>query len=200
MPRISADTVAEHVARQEAAVIAAAAEVFAERGYAAVSLGDIAARVGLARNSIYRYFPTKAHILEAWFDGAMTPLLAASASALADPGSPADRLAAWVQVQLETLLDPANRAMTEAAINATDLPDDVRATIGARHAELYAPLRDLLVEIGVGPDDAETRALLIAGLMRSGNDLLRRGATRPAAVAAITRAAQAVAGIDPVLH
>ena len=43
MPRIAADTVAEHVALQEAAVVDAAARLFGERGVARVSLADIAA-------------------------------------------------------------------------------------------------------------------------------------------------------------
>ena len=32
-----------------------------------MSMGEIAAEVGLARNSLYRYFPDKAHILLEWF-------------------------------------------------------------------------------------------------------------------------------------
>src|SRR5690606_10118161 len=67
VPRISAESVAAHVARQEAAVLDAAVRLFSERGYSEVTIGDIAAEVGLARNSLYRYFPDKDHILLAWF-------------------------------------------------------------------------------------------------------------------------------------
>ena len=52
MPRIKADTIADHVAQQRAAVLDAAVRLFTERGYAEVSLGDVAAEVGLARNSL----------------------------------------------------------------------------------------------------------------------------------------------------
>ena len=67
MPRITAGSVAEHVAQQERAVFDAAIALFTERGYSAVTLGDIAKEVGLARNSLYRYFPTKASILLRWY-------------------------------------------------------------------------------------------------------------------------------------
>ena len=67
MPRISADTIAEHVARQEAAVLDAAVRLFVERGYREVGLADIAAEVGLARSSLYRYVPDKAHLLVQWY-------------------------------------------------------------------------------------------------------------------------------------
>ena len=44
-----------------------AIRLFLERGYENVTLGDIAVGIGLARNSLYRYFPDKAHILLRWF-------------------------------------------------------------------------------------------------------------------------------------
>jgi AraC-like DNA-binding protein len=46
VPRINADSVAEHVAQQEAAVLDAAVRLFVERGYRQVGLADIAAEVG----------------------------------------------------------------------------------------------------------------------------------------------------------
>ena len=63
MPKITGDSIAEHVAAQEAAVIAATVSLFAERGAGNVTIADIAAEVGLARTSVYRYFPTKGAIV-----------------------------------------------------------------------------------------------------------------------------------------
>ena len=67
MPQIKAASVAEHVAEQEQAVFTRAIRLFLERGYENVTLGDIGVGIGLARNSLYRYFPDKAHILLRWF-------------------------------------------------------------------------------------------------------------------------------------
>lgn len=44
-------------------ILDAAAELFAERGFAAVNVGDIGAAVGVTGPSIYRHFPTKDAVL-----------------------------------------------------------------------------------------------------------------------------------------
>ena len=195
MPRIHAPSVAEHVAQQHAAVLSAAIEMFVERGYGAVTLGDIAERVGLARNSLYRYFPDKAHILGAWFDRAMEPLLAAS-TAVAQRTEPAERrLRRWVGLQLDFLLDPAHDVMIQAAMTSSDLPASIRESFTARHTELYASLAGILADGGVAPAPAGRRALLIAGLIRSGADLHRRGSPRATVISDVTTAALAVAGM-----
>ena len=59
MPKITGDSIAEHVAAQETAVIGATVALFAERGAVNVTMADIAGEVGLARTSVYRFFPTK---------------------------------------------------------------------------------------------------------------------------------------------
>ncbi|HEY3687461.1 MAG TPA: TetR/AcrR family transcriptional regulator [Streptosporangiaceae bacterium] len=68
MPKISADTLAQHRTETRGRVLAAWAELIAERGYDAVSLADVAARVGLARTAIYNYFPDKESLLLAHTD------------------------------------------------------------------------------------------------------------------------------------
>ena len=75
---------------------------------AAVSLGDIAAEVGLGRTSLYRYFPTKAHILQRWFDLEMEPLVERSLAVVAGSGPATDRLRAWLDVQLDFMTDSAH--------------------------------------------------------------------------------------------
>lgn len=106
MPRISADTVAEHVERQEAAVFEAALRLFLERGYAAVSLADIAAEVGLARNSLYRYFPDKAHILVRWLRHELPEQVAESERLLGGEGDPVERIRRWANYQLDYARQP----------------------------------------------------------------------------------------------
>jgi len=50
--------------RNRARVVAAAAEVFAERGVEA-SVPDVAARAGVGKATVYRSFPTKEHLIAA---------------------------------------------------------------------------------------------------------------------------------------
>jgi len=197
MPRINAATIAEHVAKQEATVIAAARRLFDARGYRHVTLGDIAEEAGLRRTSLYRYFPTKAHLLPGWFEATMTPLVEASSTAVDAPGTGRERLDRWLTVQLDFLLDDEHAALVSASLESEDLPDEVREQIGARHRELYATLAPLLR----GPAGGDhvvvrVRANFVAGLVRSSADLVRAGADRAVVRAELSRTAAGAAGLE----
>jgi AcrR family transcriptional regulator len=67
----------------------AALELYAERGYDAVTVAQIAGRAGLARRSFFRYFPDKREVLFAGSE--RLPAALADAIAKADPAlSPLD--------------------------------------------------------------------------------------------------------------
>ncbi|MBO9522378.1 MAG: TetR/AcrR family transcriptional regulator [Nocardioidaceae bacterium] len=196
MPRINAATIAEHVAQQEAAVIEAARRLFDARGFRQVSLSDIAAEVGLGRTSLYRYFPTKAHLVQGWFEQAMTPLVERSRAAVDAPGTDAERLEAWLDVQLAFLLEDEHTALVAASLESEDLPDDVRERLGARHRELYATVSPLLAgPAGDDPALVRVRTVLVAGLVRSAADLVRAGADRAGVRAELGRSARLTAGL-----
>ncbi len=192
MPRINAPTLAEHVAQQEAAVIDAARRLFGAQGVRQVSLGDIADEVGLRRTSLYRYFPTKAHLVQRWFQLTMAPLVDASREAVSTEGSPAVRLDRWLDVQLDFMLDDEHAALVAASGEMDDLPEDVREQIGAQHRELYATLTPLLTGT---PDLVRVRILLIAGLVRSAAELARAGIPGDVVRAELRRTARATAGL-----
>ena len=52
-------------------IITAASEVFAERGYVGARMTDIATRAGVAVQTVYFTFHTKAELLKACFDHAV---------------------------------------------------------------------------------------------------------------------------------
>lgn len=199
MPRISAGSVPEHVARQEAAVIEAAARLFAARGVGDVTLGDIAAEVGLARNSLYRYFPDKGHLLAAWFRRELAPLKEAGDAVAVGDGRPVDRLDRWVQLQLDYLTAPEHKAMFELVNEVGALPPDVRAELADGHQVLYASLGTIVAD-GLrehSPQEPPLQrvpviATLVAGLLRSAADLIRNGHDPAAVRAEVRRASHAL--------
>lgn len=56
-----------------AEIVAAALEVFAEKGFAAARLDDIAARAGVSKGALYLYFETKHDLFRAVVHDAITP-------------------------------------------------------------------------------------------------------------------------------
>ena len=59
-----------------AEIIAAALETFAERGFAATRLDDIAERAGVTRGTLYLYFPSKEELFKAVVRQAIVPVIA----------------------------------------------------------------------------------------------------------------------------
>jgi AcrR family transcriptional regulator len=57
-------------------IISAALEIFADHGFAAAKLDDIASRAGVAKGSIYLYFSTKEELFRAVVRSAVVPGLA----------------------------------------------------------------------------------------------------------------------------
>ena len=70
-------------------ILASAGELFYEHGYRAVGVDAIVAHSGVAKMTLYRYFPSKNALIAAWLEQVHTQLLAwldeAAASAEGDP-------------------------------------------------------------------------------------------------------------------
>ena len=161
MPRITAGSVAEHVAHQEQAVFDAAIALFTEHGYSHVTLADIAKEVGLARNSLYRYFPTKASILMRWYANEMPTQIQRSADLLEGDGAPADRITRWADAQIDYAHRPEHRLIAALGDLAGDLGPDARNELTASHQQLMAPFLDTLAEAGLTGAELTATADLI---------------------------------------
>jgi AcrR family transcriptional regulator len=72
-------------------IVEAALEVFAEKGFAAAKLDDIARRAGVSKGAVYLYFETKEEIFRAVVSRAISPNIAVvKAMAAAHPGPISD--------------------------------------------------------------------------------------------------------------
>jgi AcrR family transcriptional regulator len=59
-----------------AEIVSAALEVFAERGFAAARLDEVAARAGISKGTLYLYFPSKEDLFKAVVREAVLPRIA----------------------------------------------------------------------------------------------------------------------------
>lgn len=69
-------------------IIAAALASFAERGFAATRLDDIAARAGVTRGTLYLYFPNKQELFKAVVRETIVPILASAETMAAEAEGP----------------------------------------------------------------------------------------------------------------
>jgi AcrR family transcriptional regulator len=98
-------------------LLAAAGAAFAERGADDVSLEEIARRAGVGIGTLYRHFPTRQALLEAFYRD-QVDALGTRASALMEADSPGAALAEWLAVLIT--FSKAKRSLTTALLEVID--------------------------------------------------------------------------------
>jgi AcrR family transcriptional regulator len=102
----------KHVERSERTrtrLIGAARELFADRGYAKVSVEDVVRHAGVTRGALYHQFPGgKEDLFAAVFDAVETDVMAGIADTLSKAGAqdPVEGVRAGIDATLELALDP----------------------------------------------------------------------------------------------
>ena len=171
MPRISASSVAEHRAQQEAAILAATRELLAEGQADVPSLAEVARRAGMARPSIYQYYSSREELLDAVI-GEMFPRWSAYVTgrmaAEADPGA---RAMTYVEANLHlvALGDPAIVCGVAGAGRGEAMAEQSRVL----HDQLRTPLVAALAEHGA--DDPDALAELVQSVVYAGSRMIESG-------------------------
>jgi len=83
-----------------AEIVAAALESFAERGFAATRLDDIAERAGVTRGTLYLYFPSKEELFKAVVRQSIVPIIARGEEMVAQSQEPSSALLANVLLMM----------------------------------------------------------------------------------------------------
>ena len=79
-----------------AEIVAAALEVFGERGFAATKLADVARRAGVTKGTVYLYFDSKEALFKAVVRETIVPVIAqGEAWRRRSPGAPASWSSGW---------------------------------------------------------------------------------------------------------
>ncbi|MDN5748972.1 MAG: TetR/AcrR family transcriptional regulator [Pseudonocardia sp.] len=152
-----------------AEIRAAALELFARHGYAATTMADIGAAVGVRGPSLYRHVTAKQDLLVEIMTSTMDALIATHISAVATTADPTERLRRAVDAHVRFHA----RHRVEAFVGNSEirsLTEPHRSAVVARRAEYEAGFRTLItdgVELGrfhVGSARLASYAILDLGM------------------------------------
>jgi AcrR family transcriptional regulator len=134
--------------RARVAVLHAADDLLVERGYAAVTIEGIAARAGVAKQTIYRWWPSKFEVL-------MDTFLedAAGALRLPDTGSTADDLRQHLRQVAEFITGAAAGKVMLALIGQAQQDEAMAAVFRQRYSDERRALDKAILERGVARGD-----------------------------------------------
>jgi AcrR family transcriptional regulator len=180
-----------------AALMDAGAELFAEKGYEATTMTEIASRAGAAIGSLYQFFPSKEALAEALFDRFAERWAASFAQVEARaPGRSARELA-------DLFVDHKLRQRTDR--DAAIALSTAVAGIVERRKPLGDALRGRIAAIlsagapALGPDEAAAAAIIVNQIMRMVPELAATEDERAAALIGEARKLLALY-IDEVLR
>lgn len=170
-------------------IVAAALEIFSEKGFAAARLDAIAARAGVSKGAIYLYFATKEDIFRAVVEQAVLPNLGQMRALVADHPGPFSDLAR------------AFAAMAPGLLAQRDVGGVIKMVIGeARNfPELAQVWHDQVIAPALGALTAAIAAAQTRGEVRPGDPRLYAvGLIGPLLAGVIWRETFAPVGAEPI--
>ena len=168
-------------------------QLLLERDYDSINMGHIAARAGLARNTLYNYAPDKGALVRALTERAARPALARIAAIAARSAeSAAERMREIVEAFLDASTDQALQPMFRPGSGplVAEVPKGPDNPFNAIVAEVENVVRQ---GIGRGEfrdvGDVPLTVEMLSGVMRAGAERIGRD---PASFTATGRAAQEI--------
>jgi AcrR family transcriptional regulator len=134
------------------ALIAAARELFAKRGYAEVGTEEIVRSAGVTRGALYHHFQGKRDLLEAAYEQIEGELLERIASGALGVADPLEAMRAGTEMFLEACLEPEVQQIVLM---------DAPAVLG------WERWREIASEYGLGLIEATLQAAIEAGKIKS---------------------------------
>ena len=172
MPRIRAESIAEHRALTRAEILDSAQSLFAEFGYEDTSFGDIAAAVGIGRTTLYDYFVDKDDLLASLVEATLPTTIREMVSSIAEDAEPVERLRELTVKMIEFVaVDPTLGLLLHREV--PKISQEAQERVGIAHADLSKEFAEVY-RAGVAAGHLK---LLPAGLAgRFLNDLIMSAA------------------------
>jgi AcrR family transcriptional regulator len=145
-----------------AAVLAAAGQVFAQRGYEGATMLDVAQAAGFSKAGVYHYFASKEHLLHGLLEGSLREVVYDLEAA--DPGEavePAERLAALVDAYVRSF-STRLRVVTPLLLRLDLLRPEWRAEVKALERQIVDRFADAADGVG-HPVSPRAAAYLVLG-------------------------------------
>ncbi len=157
---------AERAAKREALLLAAV-RAFNERGFAATSLDEVAASLGVTKPVIYHYLGNKDQVLFACLELGLTHLRGAAEAARAAGGDGMARLRHFLTRYAEVMMGDFGRCVVRAGDQG--LAPESRARFRAMKREIDATLRDMVADAAADGSaevaDVRLAAFAVAGAL-----------------------------------
>lgn len=155
MPRIRADSIAEHKSLTRRQILDAAQELIAEIGSAEISLGEIATAVGIGRTTLYEYFTDRDDVIASLVEDELPAVVSGLLKSVEGDLPPAERLAQVAERTVEFVAtDPVLGLILHR--EAGRLSAEAQQRIRVAHAEL---VREVGMVYASGVDDGSLRAM-----------------------------------------
>lgn len=156
-------------ASQRLRLLEAMAELVAERGYAAVTIGEIATRAGTAKRTFYDHFPDKLQCYLAAVDEITGALVPSVARFFAAPGTVRERCASSLRGYLELLASMPGARKVFYLEAMTSGPEAIgrRIEMQLALARQIAGLSREAARAGEGHEITEQHALGVVGALHT---------------------------------
>ncbi|KQP45495.1 hypothetical protein ASF44_25335 [Pseudorhodoferax sp. Leaf274] len=148
------------------AIMDCAAALFAKEGYPAAKMQDVAKACGATKSMLYHYFPTKDDLLFAMLEEHLQRIIQGLDEALAQPGTPRERLQALVEVYTQKSAQTRRRHVV-AMNDVKFLPKAQQAPLLALQRQLTERVAQLLRALHPGlPDEVyKPYTMMLLGML-----------------------------------
>ncbi|HEX7835835.1 MAG TPA: TetR/AcrR family transcriptional regulator [Kofleriaceae bacterium] len=154
-------------ASQRQRLIEAIVELVAEKGYPAVTIGEIVGRAGTAKRTFYDHFADKLQCFLAALDGITDTLVAASARLFGVSGTLRERCEYSMKGYLELLVQMPNTAKVFYLEAVAAGPESVtrRQDVHLKFAHNIVALSRVASQAGEGQELSELHAMAVVGAL-----------------------------------
>ena len=160
-----AATLAKQQANRWPALLEAAATLFAERGYRATTIRDVAQVAGVTPGALYFHVPAKQALLVAVYTEGVDRIVRHVDTLVDQEAEPALRFRRAIKAHLESILDASAFARVIVRVVPDDVPE-AAAELRAQRDRYETRFRALIAALDVPPERSRTllRMLLLGAL------------------------------------